>query len=265
MSPVVSWAPGVGSTGGHMYDAGLSQKVLCCCLSSVSPLESLTSVRTYVRFVCECGSQSPPGGSMGESPESAACRLLNRRCQLRSCTDPVSGSNERPARGPAVAFGGVKKARIDAVLAEQGPVSLAHRGGRRGAGRRSPGRHRRPGRAAAEPAGRARGGAAGRLRAALRLARRDQAGERAGGARDRRRRPRLPRRRRLDRRLHRLPAAARRRPGRRGRRRLRPDRPAAARGSAGDRDRAPQRPRDDARPTCPSRPRWRRSTSPSSP
>ena len=81
---------------------------------------------------------------------------------------------------------------------------------------------------------------------------------------DRRRRPRLPRRRRLHRRLHRLPAAARRRAGDRRRRRLRPARRAPARGPARARDRAPQRPGAASRPTCPSCPRWRRSTSPSS-
>ena len=56
-------------------------------------------------------------------------------------------------------------------------------------------------------------------------------------------RPPGARRRRLDRRLHRLPAPARRRARGRARRRLRPARLAAALRSAGDRDRAPQRPR----------------------
>ena len=81
---------------------------------------------------------------------------------------------------------------------------------------------------------------------------------------DRRRRARLPRRRRLDRRLHRLPAPARRGAGDRARRRPRPARLGAAQRRAGRRDRAPQRARRSTRPSCRSCPRWRRSTSRSS-
>ena len=36
-----------------MYDAGLSQEVFRYCLSSVPLSRSLSSIRTYVRFVCE--------------------------------------------------------------------------------------------------------------------------------------------------------------------------------------------------------------------
>ena len=65
--------------------------------------------------------------------------------------------------------------------------------------------------------------------------------------------PPLPRRRRLDGRLHRLPAGGRRRARRRARRRLRRAQLAAARRSARDRDRAHQRarPAPDALPYAP--------------
>ena len=71
--------------------------------------------------------------------------------------------------------------------------------------------------------------------ASIRLARRDQARERARDARHRRRRARLPRRRRLDRRLHRLPARPRRRARDRARRRPRPARLGAAKRPPGRR------------------------------
>ena len=144
-------------------------------------------------------------------------------------------------------------------------LSVAHRRRRRRACRGGPGRARRPGRAEAQPAGRAGGGSARRRGPALRLARRDQAGERTRCARDRPRRPRLPRRRRLDRRLHRLPAAARGRPvWRRSTSPTARSTQSHAGRPAGDRDRAAQRPRAAPMPTFPSRPASRRSTSPSS-
>ena len=75
----------------------------------------------------------------------------------------------------------------------------------------------------------------------------------------------LPRRRRLDRRLHRLPAPARRRAGGGGRRRLRAARDFAARRPAGDGARAGERPRAaPAGPPVPAR-IWPWSTSRSSP
>jgi hypothetical protein len=55
-------APIVGSNRGHIYDARLSQKVFCPAPSSVSLDESLISVRTYVRFVCEGDHSSPLRG-----------------------------------------------------------------------------------------------------------------------------------------------------------------------------------------------------------
>ena len=67
--------------------------------------------------------------------------------------------------------------------------------------------------------------------------------------------PALPRRRRVDRRLHRLPAGRRRRARGRARRRLRRAQLEAARRSAGHRDRALQRPRAASAACCPTLPR----------
>ena len=104
--------------------------------------------------------------------------------------------------------------------------------------------------------------------ARLRLARRSQAGRRAGGVRRRRagrRGPALPGRRRLHGRLHRRAAARRRPRGRRRRRRVRPAGLADPAGRAGAGPRPHQRPRAD--PGAGGRPRrpGRRATSPSSP
>lgn len=44
----------VGSNESHMGDAGPSQKVFSFCPLSVVLCESLNSIRTYVRYVCEC-------------------------------------------------------------------------------------------------------------------------------------------------------------------------------------------------------------------
>ncbi len=124
--------------------------------------------------------------------------------------------------------------------------SLALRGGRRRAGGGSADRAGRPRGAAAEPVGRAGREPDRRRGPTLRLPRRDQARERPRVAGHRRRRSRLPRRRRLDGRVHRLPPAARCGKGRRHRRGLRPaGRPPAA-GSACARGRAPQRAGDGA-------------------
>ena len=216
MSPVVPWAPIVGSNGGHMYGAGLSQKVLLLLLASVSPSESLNSIRTYVRFVCESDHRDPlhGGRSPGASvPTQALADQPGTEFGQGNVAFRSEDSNKRPGWGLRCSVAAVKKSRIDAVLAERGLFPSRSAAAGRGAGRRSPGRPGRAGGAAPEPAGRARGGADRRPGPALRLPRRHQARERARGARDRRRRPRLPRRRRLDRRLHRLPAAARRRRG----------------------------------------------------
>ena len=132
---------------------------------------------------------------------------LKPKAWLKSC----SGPDERPLARAAVPFPAMKKARESTLFWPSGacfPSRTAAAGAVR-AGEVRVGQ-RRPDRAAAEPAGRARGGADRRRGPAFRLARRDQARQRARRARHRRRRPRLPRRRRLDRRLHRLPAAARR-------------------------------------------------------
>ncbi len=44
----------VGSNESHMGDAEPSQKVFSICPLSVVLCESLNSIRTYVRSVCEC-------------------------------------------------------------------------------------------------------------------------------------------------------------------------------------------------------------------
>ena len=51
---------------GAYVGGGLSQKVLVASPSLVSPSESLTSVRTYVRFVCEWGHINPLLGGQGK-------------------------------------------------------------------------------------------------------------------------------------------------------------------------------------------------------
>ena len=97
---------------------------------------------------------------------------------------------------------------------------------------------------------------------AVRLARRREARPCAGRARRRSSREGLPRRRRLDRRLHGLPAPTRRPARDRARRRLRAARPEAARRRARDRARAGERARADR--AARSRPSWSSATSPSS-
>ena len=104
----------------------------------------------------------------------------------------------------------------------------------------------RPRRQAGAAGGRGRR-AGRRLAAAVRLPRRGQARQRARRAGDRRDGPPGARRRRLDRRLHRLPAAAGRLARDRARRRLRRARLAAAQRRARHGDRARQRARGGAR------------------
>src|SRR5262249_40349956 len=111
-----------------MYDARLSQEVLSCCLSSVSPSESFTTVRTYVRFVCESDHRIPLGG--GDLPRNRLVDWISHGSVKPTATPPVIGkenvaqarkrSNKRPIWGRLGSFRPVKKARIDAVLAERG-------------------------------------------------------------------------------------------------------------------------------------------------
>ena len=136
-----------------------------------------------------------------------------------------------------------------------GSPPRATRRGRVGAGRAGADRARRA------VAHQARAAAPRGRRAGRRASRRRSSRAAASSSRTRSTRstldvagPRLPRRRRLDRRLHRLPAAARRRAGDRARRRLRAARLAAAQGRPGDRDGARQRARPRARRRCRSQP-----------
>ena len=152
---------------------------------------------------------------------------------------PFARDEARSARQPALRAGAV-------------PVALAGR--RLGARRRRGAAARAPAGREAGPAGargrRARGGRAPPFvsRGGIKLANAlDALGLDVGG-------PQRARRRRLDRRLHRLPAPARRGARGRGRRRLRRARLAAALGPAGDGDRAHQRPRAPARTTFRTRP-----------
>ena len=50
----------VGSNESHIGDAGPSQKVFSICPLSVVLCESLNSIRTYVRYVCECDHRLRP-------------------------------------------------------------------------------------------------------------------------------------------------------------------------------------------------------------
>jgi hypothetical protein len=50
----------VGSDESHMGDAEPNQKVFSICPLSVVLYESLNSIRTYVRYVCECDHIPPP-------------------------------------------------------------------------------------------------------------------------------------------------------------------------------------------------------------
>jgi hypothetical protein len=50
----------VGSDESRMGDAEPSQKVFSICPLSVVLCESLNSIRTYVRYVCECDHRLPP-------------------------------------------------------------------------------------------------------------------------------------------------------------------------------------------------------------
>ena len=78
-----------------------------------------------------------------------------------------------------VPFRSVTRVRIDTLLSDAGNVPVALRGGGLGAGRRRAAAARPPARAEARPAGVRRRRARGRQRPAVRLARRDQASQRA--------------------------------------------------------------------------------------
>ena len=91
---------------GPNYDAGLDLKVLVL-LTSTPPLESLNSVRTYVRLVCEWGHRDPAiDGLCGVD-----ARFDLRPDRIRQLVAPnVAAVSEAPIKGLiaglAVAFGG---------------------------------------------------------------------------------------------------------------------------------------------------------------
>ena len=177
-------------------------------------------------------SASPPSGSPSASAPRSIGRARRSPSGSRRLAAPVTADGSQWSRA---------KQRLDALLAERGLFESRSRAAaavlagevRIGAdGARAPS----PASSCADDVELAR-----RRGPALRLARRHQARQRARRERARGRRPPLPRRRRLDRRLHRLPARSGRRARRRARRRLRRAQLAAARRPARDRDRAHQR------------------------
>ena len=153
-----------------MNTARDSAKKSCrCSLHRLPPLESLNSVRTYVRFVCECDHRDLPGRG----------GRLTVKARSHTPLRPVNG--RLGAR--AVAFAAVKKSRIDAVLAERG--LFPSRSAAAGAVRAGEVRVGQDGPVALRPSQLVEPEAALIVDAgpALRLARRHQARERARGAR----------------------------------------------------------------------------------
>jgi len=91
----------VGSNESHMGDAEPSQKVFSICPLSVVLCESLNSIRTYVRYVCECDhrlrlrplSAFPSGGypAFGHGISS------NQRVVKKLCPSPIGCLMTGPA------------------------------------------------------------------------------------------------------------------------------------------------------------------------
>ncbi len=191
-------------------------------------------------------------------PNNIAIRGYERMCdsmcdRAHTCRGSANrhGSCLRRRRTP-VPSGAMARRRIDTLLAERGLSSSRSsaadsvRAGRVRIGGDGP-VALRPSQLVPEDAD-----LRARRATAIRLARGREARQCAGRPGDRRRGPGLPRRRSLDGRLHRLPAAARGGPGDRARRRVRPARLAPARGRARERGRAGQRAL--ARTGCPAVP-----------
>jgi hypothetical protein len=80
-----------GKRGGHMYGARLNQEVFFVPPASVSASESLNSVRTYVRFVCESDHRTPCIGGMAGVRCHFRCTEDRRRARIwsTSCYIPV--------------------------------------------------------------------------------------------------------------------------------------------------------------------------------
>ena len=96
-----------GKQRGDMSTRGSTKKSLSCFLESVSSCESLNSVRTYVRLVCEWGHRDPAiDGLCGVD-----ARFDLRPDRIRQLVAPnVAAVSEAPIKGLiaglAVAFGG---------------------------------------------------------------------------------------------------------------------------------------------------------------
>ena len=180
---------------------------------------------------------SPSGptrrGSTSSSSRAIRCRDVDRRSlavEPMTCPPNAFRTGEDLLRlEPGETFAGawgiavrVKK-RLDVLLVERGLAESRAQAQALVLAGLVPGYDK------AGAAGRRGRRARGRAAAAFRLPRRREARERARRARRRRGRRRLPRRRRVDGRLHGLPAPARRGARDRARRRLRPAPPEAAR------------------------------------
>ena len=88
MSPVNVECVAVGSSEAYI-DAGISLEVFVLFLLSVSSCESLNSVRTYVRLVCEWGHRAPAfHGLSGVSTRFALKDQIKFGNRFQNCRNP---------------------------------------------------------------------------------------------------------------------------------------------------------------------------------
>ncbi len=242
------FAPGVGFVGFHRLDveplgpcrSRMTHTLDCRVERSMLPWTPI--VLAYHDAIVEDMLDRAEEAVSGQRPRPA-----RRPLWLRAATASTSPAQVRrePATG-LVPFGGSAPRAPGQPAGGPRPVPLPHARGGRG--------HRRPGARRSGPGARGQAGPARRGRrrarrrgpAAVRLPRRGQARQRARRARGRGARPALPRRRRIDRRLHGLPAAARGGARRRARRGLRRARLGRTIGRPRDRDGARERARSRA-------------------